>query len=131
MTVIYPTMELTNKIHVDRYKLELYRSLEPKEPETVPSAESASLNGFWIGASRSGGILSLGESRFHVCDPECQELRKYQKRAASDVVRVIPIVGDRVQEIGAPVRLLPNGQSESLELAPNQIVSSILPHNVS
>jgi hypothetical protein len=75
------------------------------------------LNGFNLGTLRHEGILTRMNSRFHICDPPCEEL------AATKFVRVIPVVNDRVQEPGAPVKMIqPGGSSEKVELAPNQMV---------
>lgn len=108
------------QLHVDRYKMELYGALGTTA-QSISDSGMACLSGFNIGASRHSPIFSLENSRFHACEPECEELAKAKK-----LIRILPVVSDMVHESGATVRLVrPIGEPEDLELAPNQIVSAL------
>ena len=80
---------LRSQVHVDRYKMELYRSLAPASDGTVPSSEGHILCGFKYGNREQAGCLTSNHAvRLHSCErgTSCPTLEN------SDVVWIIPII---------------------------------------
>ena len=71
-----------------------------------------------VGSTRHSGILTTESSRFHACQPLCDEV------LSSRTVYLLPVVNWSMEELGVPVRWVePKGAATDKELAPNQIVS--------
>ncbi|GKZ35358.1 hypothetical protein AbraIFM66950_005986 [Aspergillus brasiliensis] len=89
---------LNSKIHVDRYQMDLYRSLASRSVNDAPF-----LCGYELGNRFVPGCLSEDESaRIHSCEPGVH----CQTAASRDTIYIIPIVtrtndGSEMREIGA------------------------------
>lgn len=90
------------KIHIDEYKLRLYRGLA-QSTENIPPEESMALCGFNFGNGRHDGCLTTDPNvKLHTCElgMDCPALKPGQ------TVHVTPVVtrsndGFEIQEIGA------------------------------
>ncbi len=94
---------LKTRIHVDRYKMELYGSLTPTSSGTAHSSEFQVLCGFKYGNREQAGCLTSDHTvRLHSCErgTSCPTLD------SSDVVWITPIIarskdGVTIPELGA------------------------------
>ena len=94
---------LRSQIHVDRYKMELYKSLGPASSDKTFSSEGHILCGFKYGNREQAGCLTRDHNvRLHSCeyDTGCPTLD------TSDIVWITPIIsrsseGVIIPEVGA------------------------------
>ena len=94
---------LNSQIHVDRYKMELYKSLAPTSSGAAFMSEGNVLCGFKYGNREQAGCLTSDHTvRLHSCErgTSCPTLE------AADVVWIVPIIsrsreGVIVPEVGA------------------------------
>ena len=93
---------LRSQVHVDQYKMELYRSLAPASNSVSPSSEGHVLCGFKYGNREQAGCLTSDHTvKLHSCErgTSCPTLK------TSDVVWITPIIsrsneGVTIPEVG-------------------------------